>query len=80
MLSVKFLFKVHADPQGMEHFDMISSSHSKAFFLAVMATTQKLLSFPISRTLATGVQQVFNLLLVGSSAVLRLHNTNSELR
>ncbi|KAM6339512.1 RING-type E3 ubiquitin-protein ligase PPIL2 isoform 2-T2 [Alca torda] len=59
---------VHADPQGMERFEMISSSHSKAFFLAVMATPQKLLSFPISRTLATGVPQVFNRLLVGSSA------------
>jgi len=68
MLSVKFLFKVRADPQGMEHFEMISSSHSKAFFLAVMATPQQLLSFPIFCTLATGVPQVFNLLLVGASA------------
>lgn len=37
-----FPFKVRAHPQGMEHFEMISSSHSKAFFLAVMATTQEL--------------------------------------
>lgn len=69
MLSVKFLCKVHADPQGMQHFGMISSSHGKAFFLAVIATTQKLLFFPISCTLATGVPQVFSLLLVGPSSV-----------
>lgn len=41
-----FSSKVCADPRGMKQLEMISSSHSKAFLLAAIATTQQLLFSP----------------------------------